>query len=96
MIRNFKSKQAKDLYDGVNSRHARKIPIELHPKVVRIFDQLNAATKVETLRAPPSNRLEKLVGSLKGYWSIRVNKQWRVIFEWVETDACNVDVVDYH
>ena len=84
------------MYDGVSSRHARKVPVELHKKVARVLDQLNAATKVETLRIPPSNRLEKLVGSLKGYWSIRINKQWRVIFEWIGADACNVDVVDYH
>ena len=96
MIRSFKSKLAQDLYDGVNSRYARKIPIELHNKVVRVFDQLNATTKVDTLRIPPSNQLEKLVGKLKGYWSIRINKQWRVIFEWCGADACNVDVVDYH
>ncbi len=70
--------------------------MELHAKIVRLFDQLNAATRVETLRVPPSNRLEKLSGDLKGCWSLRVNKQWRVIFRWTNDYATNVDVVDYH
>jgi len=96
MIRSFQSKTAQDIYDGVNSRYARKIPIELHPKCQRLFDQLNAATRAETLNVPPSNRLEKLSGNLKGYWSIRVNKQWRVIFKWEEGEALSVDVLDYH
>ena len=96
MIRNFQSKTAQDIYDGVNSRYARKIPAELHRKCQRLFDQLNAATRVETLNVPPSNRLEKLSGTLKGYWSIRVNKQWRVIFQWEDGEPLNVDVLDYH
>ena len=96
MIRGFQSKTAQDIYDGTKSRHARKVPTELHPKCQRLFDQLNAANRVETLKVPPSNRLEKLSGKLKSYWSIRVNKQWRVIFQWEEGEALNVDVLDYH
>lgn len=96
MISNFKSQTAEDIFDEVNSKQARKIPIELHSKVQRLFDQLNAATQVETLKIPPSNKLEKLKGNLKTYWSLRVNIQWRVIFEWKEGEAFNVDVVDYH
>ena len=96
MIRNFKSKVAQDIYDGENSRSARKIPAELREKIVRIFDQLNAVTRIDTLRIPPSNRLEKLSGNLKGYWSLRINKQWRVIFRWEDTDVLDVDIVDYH
>lgn len=96
MIRNFKSQSAQDVFDGINSKQARKIPIELHSKVQRLFDQLNAATLVETLKIPPSNKLEKLKGNLKTYWSLRINIQWRVIFEWKEGEALNVDVVDYH
>jgi proteic killer suppression protein len=96
MIRNFKSQAAQDIFDGINSKQARKIPIELHSKVQRLFDQLNAATQVETLKIPPSNRLEKLKGDLKTYWSLRVNHQLRVIFEWKDSEAFNVDIVDYH
>ncbi len=96
MIKNFKSKVAEDIYDGDTTRNARKIPLELHEKIRRLFDQLNAVTKIETLRIPPSNRLEKLSGNLKGYWSLRINKQWRVIFRWDNTSAIDVDIVDYH
>lgn len=96
MIRNFKGKTAQDIYDGANSRHIRKIPVELHEKIARIFDQLNTVTRIDSLRVPPSNRLEKLSGNLKGYWSLRINKQWRIIFKWQDADALDVDVVDYH
>jgi proteic killer suppression protein len=96
MIRNFKSKIAQDIFDGVMSASARKIPLNLHEKIRRLFDQLNAATTVETLRIPPGNQLEKLKGNLKEYWSIRTNKQWRVIFVWKDSDAYNVDIIDYH
>ena len=96
MIRNFKSSTAQDIFDGVKSKQARKISHELHAKIYRLFDQLNAATQVETLKIPPSNRLEKLGGNLKGYWSIRINAQWRVIFEWKDGEAFNVDLVHYH
>jgi len=96
MIRNFKTKLARDIYDGVKSRDARKVSSELYPKIIRLLDQINAATQIETLRVPPSNRLEKLKGNLKGYWSLRINKQWRVIFQWDHGEACNVDIVDYH
>lgn len=96
MVRNFRSSSAQDIFDGVNSRQARKIPVELHLKIQRLFDQLNAATEVETLKIPPSNRLEKLKGNLKTYWSIRVNIKWRVIFEWEDGEAHNVDILDYH
>lgn len=96
MIRNFKSKTAQDIYDGTLSRHAKRIPIELHSKIRRLFDQINAVSKIETLRIPPSNNLEKLKGNLLGYWSIRINKQWRIIFRWEDSLAVDVDIIDYH
>jgi len=90
------SKTAQDIYDGVNSRHARKVSVELHPKVQRLFDQINAAVVVETLKRPPGNRLEKLKGKLEGFWSLRINDQWRIVFRWKDGDALDVDIVDYH
>lgn len=96
MIRNFRSQLAQDVFDGISSRYARKIPVELHAKAQRLFDQINAATQVETLKIPPSNRLEKLKGNLKNFWSLRINIQWRIIFEWQDGDAHNIDIVDYH
>lgn len=96
MIRNFKTKTAQDIFNGVMSASARKIPGTLHDKAQRLLDQINAATKIETLRIPPGNQLEKLKGTLKNFWSVRINKQWRVIFTWRDGEACDVDIVDYH
>lgn len=96
MIQSFRSKTAPDIFDGITSRHARQCPHELHAKTRRLLDQLNASTQVETLRVPPSNRLEKLRGNLKEFWSLRINKQWRIIFKWKNEDASDVDIIDYH
>ena len=96
MIKNLASKVTEDIYDGVNSRHSRRIPKELHEKICRLLDQLYAVTKIETLRIPPSNNLEKLKGDLAEHWSIRVNKQWRIIFKWEMNNAYDVEIVDYH
>jgi len=96
VIGNIKGKTTQDIYDGLNSRYARNIPRELHNKAGRLLDQLNAAPSVEFLRVPPSNRLEKLKGDLSGYWSLRINDQWRIIFRWKDNDAIDVDITDYH
>jgi toxin HigB-1 len=96
MILNFNSRLAEDIYHGVDSRYARKLSGELHAKALRLLDQLDSVTHIESLRVPPSNRLEKLSGDLKGYWSIRINSQWRIIFRWEIDAAYNVDIVDYH
>ena len=58
--------------------------------------QLHSAKTVEDLRAPPGNRLEQLSGDRKGQYSIRINKQWRLCFKWIDNDAFDVDIVDYH
>lgn len=87
---------AQDIYDGLNNRHARRLPLSLHSKTRRLLDQLNAATKVETLRVPPSNKLMKLTGNLKDFWRIKIDKQWAIIFMWDAGRAYNVDIVDYH
>jgi len=62
----------------------------------RKLEALNAASRLEDLKVPPSNRLEKLKGDLKDFHSIRVNDQWRVIFKWRAGDAQEVRIVDYH
>ena len=96
MIQNFTSETAQDIYDGENSRYSRKIPRELHAKAQRLLDQLNTALTVETLKAPPGNRLERLKGDLIGFWSLRINDQWRIVFRWKDGDALEVDITDYH
>lgn len=80
----------------MNSRYARELPRELHAKAQRLLDQLNAVIKVDTLRTPPGNRLEMLKGDLENFWSLRINEQWRIIFRWEESDAVDVDIIDYH
>ncbi len=57
---------------------------------------VDAANRLEDLRVPPSNRLEKLAGDRKGYYSIRINDQWRVIFKWLDGEPHDVRIVDYH
>ena len=96
MIKSFSSKRAEDIYNGVNNRYSRSLPKELHSKAHRLLDQINAITLVNTLKVPPSNHLEKLKGNLKEFWSIRINKQWRIIFKWECGHAAEVDIIDYH
>lgn len=62
----------------------------------RRLEALHAAARLEDLKVPPSNRLEKLRGDLRGFHSIRINEQWRIIFRWVDGHAHDVAVVDYH
>ncbi len=96
MIRSIKGKTTQDIYDGINSRQARRIPREIHDKAARLLDQIDAAPGLDFLRVPPSNRLEKLRGDLEGYWSLRINDQWRIIFRWENTDALDIEITDYH
>ena len=60
------------------------------------LEVLNAALSLDSLRIPPGNRLEALKGDRKGQYSIRINDQWRICFEWIDGDAQNVEIVDYH
>ena len=96
MIRSFASKRTQDIYDGINSRFARQLPKELHKKAQRLLDQLNAVTRLNTLRIPPSNKLKKLSGDLSGYWRIKIDKQWEIILQWKNGDVFKVDIIDYH
>jgi proteic killer suppression protein len=62
----------------------------------RKLEAVHAAARLEDLRVPPSNRLEKLKGDLKAFHSIRINDQWRIIFRWIEGHAYEVAIIDYH
>lgn len=96
MIKSFGNKTAQDVYDGINSRYARKLPNALHPKAQRLLDQMNAAPYLEFLRIPPGNRLKKLAGDLEGRWSLRINDQWRIVFCWGGNDASDGKIIEYH
>ena len=75
---------------------SRRFPTEILRRAVMRLTQLNAATRIEDLRLPPSNSLEALVHDRAGQWSIRINGQWRVCFRFKSGDAYDVEIVDYH
>ena len=96
MITSFSDRGTSDLFHGISSRYARKLPVQIHELALYKLDVLNAAQALDDLRSPPGNRLEALRGELKGFYSIRINSQWRIIFHWIENSATDVQVVDYH
>jgi proteic killer suppression protein len=96
MIVSFGDRSASDLFHGISSRYARKLPGQIHELALYKLDVLNAALVLDDLRPPPGNRLELLRGELKGFYSIRINSQWRIIFRWTQSNATDVQVVDYH
>lgn len=96
MIRSFGDDTTKDVFDGANTKDSRRFPVDLHPVASRKLDMVNAANSLEDLKIPPGNRLEALKDDLKGFHSIRINAQWRIIFRWVDGDAHEVRIVDYH
>lgn len=96
MIISFGNKTSEDIYHGSTSRHARKLPADLHDKARRLLDQLNTAPTINFLTIPPGNKLKKLSGDYKGFWSIRINDQWRIVFKWLDDNAHEIAIVDYH
>ncbi len=93
MIRSFRDKDTARLFDR---EPVKKWGPDIQRAGLRKLRILDAATTLEDLRSPPGNRLEKLAGDRGGQWSIRVNDQWRVCFEWRGNDAHEVEIVDYH
>ena len=75
---------------------SRRLPAAIHKRAAMRLTQLNAATRLEDLRLPPSNRLEALKHDRRGQWSIRINDQWRLCFRFKNGDAFAVEIVDYH
>jgi proteic killer suppression protein len=96
VIQSIKGQLTQDVFDGKNSKEARKLNQSLHAVARRKLDQLNAAVRLDDLRFPPGNRLEALSGRLKGLHSIRINDQWRVVFRWTFTGPEEVRIEDYH
>ena len=93
MIRSFKSKETEKVWNGERSG---KLPLEVQRIGRRKLRMIHNSVDIKDLRIPPANRLEKLTGNLKDYYSIRINDQWRIIFGWSEGHAFNVQIVDYH
>ena len=96
MIRTIGDDATRDIWNGVNSKAARRIPRDIWPVVRRKLDQIDAVTLVEDLKVPPGNRLHALSGDIAGYHAIRVNDQYRVVFRFEGPDAYDVRCTDYH
>ena len=97
MIRLFANQGTEDIFDGKNSKFARKLcPTALLRVAIRKLEQLDSAATIDDLRIPPANKLEQLSGDRAGQYSIRINDQYRVCFIWREGHAENVEIVDYH
>jgi len=97
MIRSFKDKATEDIFDGTNTKAARKSCHQSLWKIAfRKLDQLDSVERLEELRIPPGNRLEALKGDRKGQHSIRINEQYRICFRWMENGPSEVEIVDYH
>ncbi len=97
MIVSFKDEGTEDVFDGRDTRKARKTcPQNLWRVARRKLDGVNQSAALDDLRAPPGNRLESLAGNREGQHSIRINDQYRVCFRWTEKGAEEVEVVDYH
>jgi len=93
MIRTFANFETEWYFSTGNSR---RLPTEILKRAAMRLTQINEATVIDDLRFPPSNRLEALKGDRKGRWSIRINEQWRICFRFVNGDAFDVEIVDYH
>ncbi len=93
MIRSFASRETERLFQR---QFSRKLPHDIQRRARVKLEVLDAAERLDDLRIPPSNNLEKLSGDRENQYSIRINDQWRICFEWREGDAYQVEIVDYH
>jgi proteic killer suppression protein len=97
VIQSFADRGTEDIFNGLNTRAARKCcPRELWPVARRKLDQLDSAEELGDLRIPPGNRLEAFVGDRKGQHSIRINDRFRICFRWTGQGPAEVEIVDYH
>ncbi len=93
MIISFGSKETEMIWNGIR---VKKIPLEIQNIGRRKLRMLNNSQDIVDLRIPPSNRLEKLTGNPSGFYNIRINKQWRIIFVWENGNASETKIIDYH
>lgn len=93
MIISFGSKETEQIWNGIR---VKKMPLDIQKSGRRKLRMLNNSQDLQDLKVPPSNRLEKLTGNYKEFYSIRINKQWRIIFIWNNGNAEKVEILDYH
>ena len=93
VIKSFASKETEKLF---RRERTSRLPADIRRAALRKLLVLDAVERVEDLRIPPGNRLERLAADRLGQWSIRINDQWRICFHWSDGDAGDVEIVDYH
>ena len=93
VIESFGDSGTENIYRGLR---VRGLPGDIQERARRKLRMINQARIVEDLQIPPGNRLEQLKGNLKGFWSIRINQQWRIIFRWKDGTKQEVTIIDYH
>ena len=93
MIKTFRDEDTESIFAR---RFSKRFPIDLHKTAWRKLAILDAAERLDDLHVPPGNRLEKLSGDRNGQYSIRINDQWRICFQWREGNAYEVEITDYH
>jgi proteic killer suppression protein len=93
MIKSFADKHTQELYETGKSK---RIPPDVRKRAVRKLDYIDLATRLEDLKVPPGNRLHELETDRKGQYSISVNDQWRICFRFIDGDAFDVELTDYH
>lgn len=97
MVVSFKNQATEDIFNGKNTKNARKLCTRsLWRVLTRKLDQLDSVVKLEELKVPPGNRLERLSGNRKEEFSIRINDQYRICFKWSERGSFDVEITDYH
>ena len=93
MIKSFKDSETEKIFRFTRSR---RLPSDIQQVALRKLRMVNNAKSINDLRVPPANRLERLTGNRVGQYSIRINDQWRICFDWDGISAYNVEIVDYH
>lgn len=93
MIASFGTKDTEKIWNG---EWVKGLPTEVQEMGRRKLRMINNSVNIADLRIPPANRLEKLSGQLKGFYSIRINDQWRIIFQWSNGNAFDIKILDYH
>ena len=93
MIKSFRDSETEKIWNQIRSR---KLPENIQQVALRKLYMLNRSKDVDDLKIPPGNKLEKLKGNREGQYSIRINDQWRICFTWIDSNAFNVKIVDYH
>lgn len=93
MIQSFRCRETEKIF---HREFSRKFPGGIQERAFMKLNALDSVIDIKDLMLPPSNRLETLKGNRKGQWSIRINDQWRICFEWINGNAENVEIEDYH